>query len=200
MSVLSVAAFFVAQVYSNTEQDEFYDDTAFDINEEVSTDGEASAVEGINSRVLTNGTSENISSTSDVIEEDDNDIFSGILDFVIHIFIPREDFWEHSFDRLDGRLNEKLPFQTYIDTIGRLKEVSDRLDGDPTALDITYDLNGNQYQLDIGRHLSQFIEYLRILITGVYIILIAYYNYRQIMFLIRGTNYIGFAGNGDAQR
>jgi len=114
--------------------------------------------------------------------------FESILDFIIHIFIPREDFFEYQFDRLDGRLRDKLPFQTYIDTIGRLREVSEALDGDYTVFDITYELQGQQFQLDIGRHIAPHLPQIRTLITGLYIIFIAYYNYRQVMFMIRGRN------------
>ena len=112
-----------------------------------------------------------------------------IIDFIVHIFIPRESFWQDHFDRLDGRLREKLPFQTYIDTIGRLREVSGRLDNDPSIFDITYELNGQEFQLDIGRHIGPHLHNLRILVTGFYVLLLAYYNYRQVMFLIRGRNY-----------
>jgi len=114
---------------------------------------------------------------------------SEILDFIIHIFVPREEFWEYQFDRLDGRLREKLPFQTYIDTIGRLRDVSGTLDGDASIFDITYEIDGQQFQLDIGRHIEPHLYNLRMLVAGLYTILLVYYNYRQIMFLIRGTTF-----------
>ena len=116
--------------------------------------------------------------------------FDSILDFIIHIFIPREDFWEYHFDRLDGRLREKLPFQTYIDTVGRLSEVVNALEGSYySVFDITYELEGREFQLDIGRHIAPHLHPLRMLVTGFYVLFLAYYNYRQIMFLIRGRNY-----------
>jgi hypothetical protein len=126
---------------------------------------------------------------SDDGEEDDDGIFSRILDFILHIFIPREDFWEYHFNRLDGRLREKLPFQTYLDTIGRLREVSGALDGDASVLDLTYEINDQQFQLDISRFIAPHLYTARTLITGLYVILLVYYNYRQIMFLIRGTTF-----------
>lgn len=154
---------------------------------------------GIDS-LMTNGVNFPMNSDFAVIEvidstiEDENGSwgfpgFADILDFIIHIFIPREDFWEYQFDRLDGRLREKLPFQTYIDTIGRLREVSDRLDGAYSVFDITYEINDREFQLDIGRHIAPFLVNIRTLVTGLYVILLAYYNYRQVMFLIRGQNY-----------
>lgn len=126
---------------------------------------------------------------SDLTNGQENGILSDIIDYIIHVFIPREDFWEYHFNRLDGRLRDKLPFQTYIDTIGRLKEVSNRLDGDYSMLDLTYELDGQEFQLDIARHISPFLQPIRLLVTGLYAILLAYYNYRQIMFMVRGRNY-----------
>ena len=118
-----------------------------------------------------------------------------ISNFIMGIFVPREDFWEYHFDRLDGRLREKLPFQTYIETIGRLREVSGALDGDASVFDITYVLNGQEFHIDIGRHIAPYLQQVRTLVTGVYVILLAYYNYRQVVFLIRGRNYQSGRGN-----
>ena len=112
-----------------------------------------------------------------------------VWEWIVWIFVPRQEFFQYHFDLLDGRLMDKLPFQTYIETIGRLREVSGALDGDASMFDITYELSGQQFQLDIGRHIAPHLYRVRTLITGLYVILLVYYNYRQIMFLIRGTTF-----------
>ena len=114
---------------------------------------------------------------------------SHVLDVILNIFIPREEFWEYHFDRLDGRLRDKLPFQTYLDTIGRLRDVSGALDGDFSMFDFTYEWSGEMHQLDIGQRIAPHLYRVRIVVTGLYIILLVYYNYRQVMFLIRGTTF-----------
>lgn len=121
------------------------------------------------------------------------------IDSIIHIVVPSEDFFKEEFKKLDTKLKEKLPFQTYIETIGRFKEVSAALDGDATALNIEFDYEGEQVKIEIGSYISPYLQQIRMIITGIYVLFIAHYNYRQIMHLIRGTNYSGMkAGSGGA--
>ena len=105
------------------------------------------------------------------------------------LLIPSEEFWQYNTNKIEGRFREKLPFQTYLDTIGRLRDVSGALDGDASILDFTYEIGGQEFQLDIARHIAPHIYTIRTVITGLYIIFIVSYNYRQVMFLIRGKNF-----------
>ena len=114
-----------------------------------------------------------------------------IGNWIKDLFVPSEDFFQGQFNQLDERLQVRLPFQTYIDTIGRLRGVSSALDNTAYMFDIEFTLQGQQIQLEVGAGLLPHLRRVRPVVTGLYLIFLAYYNYRQIMFLIRGTNYHG---------
>ena len=118
---------------------------------------------------------------------------TSITDWLIHLIVPSDEFFQNRFDELDERLRDKLPFQTYINTLGRLKYVSNALDGNSSVLDFEFDYMGTPINIELGRFIDPFLPRVRSIITGLYILFIAVYNYRQIMFLIRGT--IDFFGN-----
>ena len=113
----------------------------------------------------------------------------GVLDWLVGLVVPSEVFFETEYEKLDKKLSDKLPFRTYIDTVGRLKEISAVLDGDASALDISFEYEGEQQRIDIGSVLAPHLPKFRAIVTGLYVLFIAFYNYRQVMHLIRGTNY-----------
>lgn len=123
--------------------------------------------------------------------EASTELEESLIDSIIHIVVPRDDFFKEEFSKLDEKLKNKLPFKTYIETIGRLKEVSNKYDGNASALNLEFEYMGENVKFEIGSYISPYLPQIRMIITGMYVIFIAYYNYRQIMHLIRGTNYGG---------
>ena len=129
-------------------------------------------------------------------ENDDSTFWSNLGNFFLSLFVPSENFFQTQFNQLETQLQARLPFQTFIDAIGRLREVSGRYDGDASVLNIDAAYNGRRIQVDIGNRILPHLRDIRAIVTGLYVIFLAYYNYRQIMFLIRGTNYQSMNGGG----
>ena len=113
----------------------------------------------------------------------------GLLDILKDIIIPRDDFIEKQLLILQDQILAKLPFGEYISVLNTLNDISDEHDGDTSVYDIDIDLNGVTSTIPIGTYLEPFLPTIRSLVTGLYTIFFVYYNYRQIMFFIRGTNY-----------
>ena len=114
--------------------------------------------------------------------------------FFLNLFVPGEDFFQNHFNDIEARLQTRLPFQSFITTIARLGDVSGHMDDDYSVFDISFEFNGQPMRFDIGRHIAPYLRHVRTMVTGLYVIFLAYYNYRQIMFLIRGTNYQSMSG------
>jgi hypothetical protein len=110
-------------------------------------------------------------------------------DWLIHLVIPRDGYFEDELNKLDEKFREKIPFDTYVTTIGRLKEVSGAFDGNAEILDVEYEYMGQTNKLNISGLIAPHLPLFRDIVTGLYMIFIAHYNYRQIMHLIRGTTY-----------
>ena len=119
-----------------------------------------------------------------------------IGEWLIHIVIPREEYFAEKLDQLNNKLQEKLPYQIYTQTIGRLREITAK----ENAATIRFDYMGAQQEIDISGVIKPFKEKFQGIITGLYVLFFAYYNYRQIMHLIRGTNYANMmtGESGDA--
>jgi hypothetical protein len=117
-----------------------------------------------------------------------------LLNFFISIFVPRTNYFQIEIDILEDRLHRRLPFQTFIEAIARLQAVSGAMDGDATVFDVDFNYGGERIRVDMGSRMLPHLQQARTLITGLYVILLAYYNYRQIYFLIRGTNYQSMSG------
>lgn len=108
-----------------------------------------------------------------------------VKDFLIHIVIPRDGFFEEQYEKIDGELKGKLPFKTYTDTIGRLQDIAEN----KNAAVLKFEYFGKNIELDMGEFIKPFADKFKPIITGLYVLFIAFYNYRQIMHLIRGVNY-----------
>ena len=122
--------------------------------------------------------------------------WSRLLSFFINIFVPRTNFFQNEINILENRLHQRLPFQTLIEAIAQLQTVSGAMDGDADVLNVNFQYEGSNIQVDMGSRIKPYLQQARTLITGMYVILLAYYNYRQIYFLIRGTNYQSMSGGG----
>jgi len=121
-------------------------------------------------------------------------IISYLLDGLVGLFVPSEDFWEYHFDRISTEMMEKFPYYRYIQLIENLLDVSDSHDGlfaIPDMPDGVHGLYARLHLLDMMRRISPYLSPFRVLITGMYAIFIAHYNYRQFYFMIRGTTYAG---------
>lgn len=125
-------------------------------------------------------------------QEDDTGIwgvFSGVFDFIKGIIIPGDDFFSNEFNNLNEKLQSKLPSSIYIDTIGRFKDVQDAFSEESSPIDNELVYEGTPINVNVKSLIIPFIDKFRPIITGLYVFYLAFYNYRQILFLIRGTNY-----------
>jgi hypothetical protein len=126
------------------------------------------------------------------------------LDFLIGLIVPSESFWEEWFDHLAARLSERLPYQTYINTIGLLRNVGSphvpfdiSIESDsitPIAMNANGLIDTSNAQSVVSgmfNLMRPFLDPIRTLLYGLYFLLLAYYNYKQIYFLIRGTSFFG---------
>jgi len=112
-----------------------------------------------------------------------------VLDWIVNNFVPNEEFFQSHFNNLYESFREKLPFQSQLEMIEEVTNVSGYHDGNFTVLDITYSVSGQPFQIALSNYIGPYLEMVRNFVTGWYVILLIYYNYRQIMFLIRGSNF-----------
>ena len=127
-------------------------------------------------------------------EEYPTGIWREIWDFLIHIIIPREGYFQNEYEKMNALLRKKLPYQVYIDTIERLNTVEDYFAEPEIGLPEHWEDENNGIVIFLGviTHYGEPIAvYFRPVIYGFYIFLLAVFNYRQIMFLLRGVNYSG---------
>jgi hypothetical protein len=132
-------------------------------------------------------------------EPDGGGLFSSIGDlgnWLIHLVIPRDEFFQNEFGKLDVKLKDKLPYQIYIDTIGTLSDVSDATAGSISILDQEVVYAGETVPLEFGTQTEKVLnmgglsfDWIRGVIRGVFVIALAYYNYRQILFAVRRTTF-----------
>lgn len=127
---------------------------------------------------------------------------SGLLDklkdLLIWLFVPSDDFWNGEYEKLKSTLEAKLPYEKYVSVIASLDSAvaaSSRgsisgFDSNGSGFeDFTFTVMGATVVLPWSKYINDYLPALRSLIRGFFYLLLAYYNYRQIMFLIRGTTY-----------
>lgn len=131
-----------------------------------------------------------------------------IKELLLWLFVPSDNFWIDSYNILDSTLKEKLPYDKYIEVIAMLGsldtsedivsfgfETFDITERNNTIVvyegfeDYTFTVLGVDVVLPYSSYVNQYLPILRNLIRSFFYILLAYYNYRQFMFLIRGTTY-----------
>ena len=123
-----------------------------------------------------------------IINPDINSLFD-LWYWLTRLFMPKDGFIMYHFTNLNKQFKSKLPFQSFINTLNSLRYVSGAMDGDITVFDLEHVINGEQIYINISQHIAPHIHTIRTIVTGLYVILLVYYNYRQIMFLIRGTTF-----------
>lgn len=113
-----------------------------------------------------------------------------LLDYILGLVIPSDDFWSEHYDILNAKLQDRLPYDVYLDTIDSLKLLASSNDAANVQLeDFTFSVVGVEVVLPWSSSIEVFADTIRPWIRGFFMLLLAYYNYRQILFLIRGTTY-----------
>ncbi|GHV42089.1 hypothetical protein FACS189490_10290 [Clostridia bacterium] len=54
--------------------------------------------------------------------------FAQFFDGLVHLIVPRDEFFQEEYDKLDEKLKEKLPYMVYVDTIGKFKDTASYYD------------------------------------------------------------------------
>ncbi|MCL2188083.1 MAG: hypothetical protein FWC16_03415 [Defluviitaleaceae bacterium] len=128
-----------------------------------------------------------------------NAIIDGMTTMFQNLFVPSETFFQDNFDELQDELRERLPYQIYIDTFGQLRNMQTALDMSATtrALPITHATanatnlsldNPEQYISMVTNLIRPHLNAIRNVVGALYGILLALFNYRQLLWLIRGTS------------
>ena len=113
-----------------------------------------------------------------------------IIELLKTVFLPDEQFFSDHFDILKGKLEERLSYNAYIEAVSLLKNVTTG-----SIPDVKATLWGTECTIVNMGFIRDNIRSLHSLIRGVFFILLALYNYRMVLFLIRGTDYIGAGGH-----
>lgn len=111
--------------------------------------------------------------------------FGSIGDFIKGLVVPGEDYWNNKYNVLNEKLKSKLPYSVYIDVIRGLSDIASDSEG---FVDMEYEFSGTSVVIPLSI-VNPFISTYRLIIKGFFGLMLAYYNYRQVMFLIRGTTY-----------
>lgn len=125
-------------------------------------------------------------------------ILSDILDFIISIpgniidllealliklFVPSEDYFSNWKNQFNNRLNDKLPYNVYVEFLEDLKDISDtRLD------DITVNFYGQECTVFTFSWYYKCKDNIDSLIRGFTFIALVFFNINQVYKLIRGTS------------
>jgi len=129
-------------------------------------------------------------------------IIDALRDLFLFLFVPGEDFFQSNFDTLSDRLRERLPYQTYLDTFGQLRNIQIALSEPITPAEMNYasitplatpdatnwDLNNHQqYISTITTIIRPFLTSARTVVGGLYVILFSLWNVKQMLWLLRGS-------------
>jgi hypothetical protein len=123
-------------------------------------------------------------------DEPSSGIFDQLSDFLLHLIVPEETYFTDKFDELKDTLSLKFPYATYIEVIDRLKLIVDE-EPDLSFYDQHTSIDGIVYDFKFSHWIGGYVPTIRSLIAGIMYLLLAYYNYRQIIYFIRGSNYQG---------
>lgn len=111
----------------------------------------------------------------------------GLIEF---LFVPDYDAFALETQNIHDEFSAKLPFHAIIELLKQMEEgISDEHDGDASGIVFDVAYGDVTHQVDLSSYFTPFIKAFRPIIYGLYCLFIAYYNYRQIMFLVRGRNY-----------
>jgi hypothetical protein len=114
--------------------------------------------------------------------------FGVVADFIVGLIVPDEDYWSGKFDMLKSTLYERIPYSRYLEIVSKLSAISAD-DVQLSYFDSYADTEGVEYDFQLSRWLGGYVPYVRGLITFVVVVFMAYYNIRQILYLIRGSEY-----------
>ncbi|MDR1617370.1 MAG: hypothetical protein LBR98_10320 [Syntrophomonadaceae bacterium] len=114
--------------------------------------------------------------------------FGVVTDFIVGLIVPDESYWSGKFDMLKATLYERIPYSYYLEIISKLSLI-DAADVQLLNFDKYADVNGVEYDFQFSRWLGGYVPYVRGIITFIVVVFMAYYNIRQILYLIRGSGY-----------
>ena len=139
---------------------------------------------------------------------DPTDPDNPIIAFLIGLIVPSETFWLSQFNQLSHLLETRLPYQQHLTIIERLQGVSSTHDGDLSFFDFDVPIPNilpgsgsgsnsgfgsnsrpGSVSVSLGHLISPVMTQIRAVITGITLIALARYNYKQILFLVRGKSF-----------
>jgi hypothetical protein len=111
-----------------------------------------------------------------------------IADAIAALFVPENGFITGRIDGIREEVTEKLPFQTLIDQIRELLNVVAYAASEEPQNEVPLIYNTNQTVAFFVNYINPHLGAVRIIVIGLYAIFMYYFNYRQLLFLIRGTS------------
>ncbi len=112
-----------------------------------------------------------------------------LKEFLIGLVVPEDDYFTNEFTEIKNLIEEKT--HTDLDFINSLNLESQSLEP------ITYEYNGQTHTFTTFSFVTENITYIRNAISFVLWFFLALYNYRQLLYLIRGSSPIRSGRGGD---
>ena len=129
-------------------------------------------------------------------------------DLLLSPFVPRDGFLEEKFEETKALLDQKVGVSAYIDIISELGTAAEDLAettstgalagviGGTGGLSFHFlGVKASVDSIDIEGVIEPYRETIKAFSGGIVVLMLAYFNYRQIMYMIRGTTYSSIGGS-----
>lgn len=124
-------------------------------------------------------------------------IWDAIKEFIIGLIIPDEDYWSNTYNELTTLLNDKVPYQDYLDTLSYYTDIDDNTINTDN-IDVSVSLSGFQYGdetlsmenfIDFG-FLSEYRETWYVWVRVIVYLALLFFNISNLMKLLDSSGSI----------
>ena len=98
------------------------------------------------------------------------------------LFVPGDDFFSSQFDLLLSDLENKLEYKSYLSLLESIKSINAS-----DFADIEVEIMGVRGKVLDGSVVTKSIRSLHLFVRGAMFIFLLFFNYRMVLFLVRGT-------------